>query len=209
MHDKKRMIVIIITVILGLGCLLYLGGMLGQLMENYESWLESGGFGSEITMSAVNWSIFICLRQAFTAKGIKGIIGILLAGGGIFAYVKLHDKFDGKEYDPRGFIKSKNGTYGTASWMSEKEMKSILEVGSVNSTDGVILGEYNGKAVSMPKDTLLNRHIAIFGASGTMKSRAIIRNALFQALKRNESVVITDPKSELYADTAELYRQNG
>ena len=42
-----------------------------------------------------------------------------------------------------------------------------------------------------------------------MKSRAIIRNALFQALKNEESVVITDPKGELYADTAELYRQNG
>lgn len=61
----------------------------------------------------------------------------------------------------------------------------------------------------MPKDTRLNRHIAIFGASGTMKSRAIIRNALFQALKQQESVVITDPKGELYADTAELCRQNG
>lgn len=60
----------------------------------------------------------------------------------------------------------------------------------------------------MPKDTRLNRHIAIFGASSTMKSRAIIRNALFQALKQQESVVITDPKVELYADTAELCRQN-
>jgi len=42
-----------------------------------------------------------------------------------------------------------------------------------------------------------------------MKSRAIIRNSLFQALKRNESVVITDPKAELYSDTSELYRKNG
>ena len=42
-----------------------------------------------------------------------------------------------------------------------------------------------------------------------MKSRAIIRNALFQALKRDESVVVTDPKGELYADTAEMYRKAG
>ena len=61
----------------------------------------------------------------------------------------------------------------------------------------------------MPEDTRLNRHIAIFGASGTMKSRAVIRNALFQCIKRGESVVATDPKAELYSDTAELFRKRG
>ena len=42
-----------------------------------------------------------------------------------------------------------------------------------------------------------------------MKSRAIIRNALFQALKNDESVVIADPKADLYRDTAEMFRANG
>lgn len=88
-------------------------------------------------------------------------------------------------------------------------MKEVLEVVPISKADGVILGEYKGNAVCMPKDTRLNRHITIFGASGTMKSRAIIRNALFTAIKRNESVVITDPKGELYTDTAELFRENG
>lgn len=75
--------------------------------------------------------------------------------------------------------------------------------------DNTILGEYNGKAVCMPEDTRLNRHIAVFGASGTMKSRAIIRNALFQALRRSESVIVTDSKGELYADTSEMFRKAG
>lgn len=72
----------------------------------------------------------------------------------------------------------------------------------MSKADGVILGEFKGNAICMPKDTRLNRHIAIFSASCTMKSRAIIRNALFQFLKHGESVVITDPKGELYADTS-------
>lgn len=209
MDDKKRTIVIVIVAILGCVCLLYLGGMLAQLMKNYTAWLGSGGLSSETKMEAVTWNFFVSMRHAFTLNGIKSTFGILIVGGAIFAYIKFHDKFDSKDYDPRGFSKSKTGTYGTASWMSEKEMKEVLEINTPSKAEGVILGEYNGKAVCMPKDTRLNRHIAIFGASGTMKSRAIIRNALFQALKRNESVVITDPKSELYADTAELYRKNG
>ena len=133
----------------------------------------------------------------------------IFLGAAVVLYVKFHDKFDGNEYDPRGFKKSKTGTYGTATWMSEKELKEIMEVTTPAKAEGVILGEYDGKTVCMPKDTRLNRHIAIFGASGTMKSRAVIRNALFQALRRGESVVITDPKAELYHDTSEMYRNAG
>ena len=209
MDSKKRSIGIAIIVILGLAALMYLSGLLGQLLANYSIWLESGGISGESSMPPVNWSLIKCLQQSFTPDGFKAMLIILAAGGGIFAYIKLHDKFDGKEYDPRGFVKSKTGAYGTASWMTEKEMKDVLEIASPSKAEGIILGEYKGNVICLPKDTKLNRYIAIFGASGTMKSRAIIRNALFQAIKRNESVVITDPKGELYSDTAEMFRSEG
>lgn len=160
-------------------------------------------------MHPVNWNPFVCIGKAFSLGGLKGLLAIALIGGLIFALYKLHDRFDSHDRDPRGFAKSKSGAYGTASWMTKKEIKEHLEVATPEEAQGVILGELDDKAVCIPKDTKLNRHIAVFGASGTMKSRAVIRNALFQALKQNESVVITDPKGELYADTAELYRQNG
>lgn len=60
MHDKKRIIILSIIVILGLGCLLYLGGLLGQMMENYALWLDSGGLSSEVSMTAVSWNIGNC-----------------------------------------------------------------------------------------------------------------------------------------------------
>lgn len=209
MDDKRRVAGIVLIVILGLTALMYLSGLLGQLLNNYANWLESGGISGDSPMSMVNWGMIQCFRQSFTASGMKAMLIIIAIGAAIFAYIKFHDKFDGKDYDPRGFVKSKTGVYGTASWMTEKEMKEVLEVAAPGKADGVILGEYKGNAVCMPKDTKLNRHIAIFGASGTMKSRAIIRNALFQAIKRNESVVITDPKAELYSDTAMLFKNNG
>ena len=209
MDSKKKSLGIAIIVILGLAALMYLSGLLGQLLANYSIWLESGGISGESSMPPVDWSLIKCLQQSFTPDGFKAMLIILAAGGGIFAYIKLHDKFDGKEYDPRGFVKSKTGAYGTASWMTEKEMKDVLEIASPSKAEGIILGEHKGNVICLPKDTKLNRHIAIFGASGTMKSRAIIRNALFQAIKRNESVVIIDPKGELYSDTAEMFRSEG
>ncbi len=209
MDRKRKLAGVVIVVILGLAALLYLSGLLGQLMENYSAWLESDGIFGESSMPEISWSLIKCLQQSFTPNGFKAMFLIITIGAAIFAYIKLHDKFDGKEYDPRGFVKSKTGSYGTASWMTEKEMKDVLEISSPSKDEGIILGEYKGNVICLPKDTKLNRHIAIFGASGTMKSRAIIRNALFQAIKRNESVVITDPKGELYSDTADLFRNNG
>ena len=209
MDEKKRKIGIISAVILGIGGLLYLGGILGQLIANYQDWLGGNGISGEEMMKPPDWNLLVCIRHAFTINGLKGMIIAIALGAAVVLYVKFHDKFDGNEYDPRGFKKSKTGTYGTATWMSEKELKEIMEVTTPAKAEGVILGEYEGKTVCMPKDTRLNRHIAIFGASGTMKSRAIIRNALFQALKRGESVVITDPKAELYNDTSQMYRNAG
>lgn len=209
MKDKKRQVGIVLAIILGLFSLLYLGGVIGQLLTNYALWMSFGGVAGSEMMKPISFNPFVCLTFTFSANGIKGMIGFLLVAGLIYGYYKIHDKFDGKEHDPRGFTKSKSGIYGTASWMDEKEMKEVLEVAPVGQAKGTILGEYNGKAVCMPSDTRLNRHIAIFGASGTLKSRAIIRNALFQAMKRGESVIITDSKGEMYSDTSELFREGG
>lgn len=171
--------------------------------------MDGGGLTGQTQMPPVEFSPMVCFPQAFTWNGLKGLLGMIVVGAIIFAYVKLNDRFGSKDYDERGFKVVKSGTYGTASWMDEKEMREVLEITTPSKAEGVILGEYKGNTVCMPKDTKLNRHIAIFGASGTMKSRAVIRNALFQAIKRGESVIITDSKADLYADTAELYRKNG
>lgn len=171
--------------------------------------MNSGGLTGQTTIGVVDWNPIVCLGSAFSIPGLKSIGILLLTGVGITAYVRFHDKFSSKDYDERGFTRSKYGTYGTASWMKDKELKEILEIKPPSQADGIILGEKNGSVVCLPKDTRLNRHIAVFGASGTRKSRGVIRPALFTILKRGESAVITDPKAELYNDTAELFRKNG
>lgn len=209
MKDKKRLIGIILAAILGLLALLYLGGFLSQVLSNYSIWMSTGGLTGQAMMKPVNMNPLVCIPLAFTGNGLKGILGIAVISGIIYLMYRLYNRFDGKQRDPRGFTKSDSGIYGTANWMDEKEMQEVLEISPVGSAEGTILGEYKGKAVCMPKETRLNRHIAIFGASGTMKSRAIIRNALFQIIKRGESVILTDSKSEMYTDTSELFRQAG
>ncbi len=208
-QDKKRFILTIGCVILALVMLLYVSGLIAQIANNYSEWMRADGLTGNVTMKPPSLNPITCLGQAFTLRGLYSLLAILTVGGVIFLIYKLYDRFDGKKKDPRGFTMSDSGVYGTATFMTDKEMKNMLELTTPEKAEGVILGEYEGKTVCMPRDTRLNKHIAICGASGTMKSRAIIRNALFQHLKNDESVVICDAKSELYTDTAEMFRANG
>ena len=209
MIKKTRAIGIAAAVLLGLAALLYLGGLLGQLLENYQAWQQAGGMAGQAQIRLPSGDILTCARAAFTLSGLKAMGILLLIAGGFTAYFKFSDRFGGSGYDPRGFTVSKEGTYGTASWMGEKELKEVLAVGSLSTVEDILLGKRNGKAVCLPADTRLNRHIAVFGASGTGKSRSVIRPALFNILRRGESAIITDSKGELYADTAELFRRHG
>ena len=209
MNEKTRRVAIVVAAILGCAALLYLGGLLGQLFTNYNIWLSAGGMMGKAQMQPPDWNPLTCFASVFTGNGLKALLLIVGAGAAIFIYIKVHDKFSGTSYDERGFTKNKHGTYGTADWMSEKEMKSVLEVSTPEKAAGMILGEKKGQLICLPEDTRLNRHTAIFGASGTMKSRAVVRNALFSAIRRGESVLISDPKSEMYNETSELFRKNG
>ncbi len=209
MKSYRKIIITSIVAAVGLIAFLYLLGVISQVMTNYSIWLNTNGYTGTALMPPVNWNPLTCINYAFTANGLKAFIAIAVIALVVFLIFKLYNRFGNKVQDERGFAKSDKGTYGTASWMDEKEMNEILELNTPQKVEGIILGEHKGKIVSVPKETLLNRHVAVFGASGTMKSRAIIRNALFQALRQGESVVITDPKGEMYEDTAELYRQNG
>ena len=209
MDEKHRKIAIMLAVILSCMVLLYLGGLLSQAMSNYAQWVRAGGMMGQTQIQAPDWNPAVCLAKAFTWNGIKAILLLVGAGTAMIVYLKVQDRFSGAEYDPRGFTKSKTGIYGTASWMTDKELKSVLELTTAEKATGIILGERKGQLVCLPENTRLNKHTAIFGASGTMKSRAVVRNALFSSIRRGESVLISDPKSEMYNDTSELFRKHG
>ena len=205
----KRAVGIVLAVALGLLLSTYLGALLGQLLKGYAEWQNLGGIGSGAAMPAIHPNCFYNLSFLFTPYGGRGFLIIAGATAAIALYVKLHDRFGSKSTDDRNIAVSQSGTYGTADWMRDKEMWKVLEVSSPARAACIILGRKNESVICLPDDTYLNKHIAVFGASGTMKSRGFVRPYLCQAVKRGESVVVTDPKNELYADTAELFRQNG
>ena len=193
--------------------LLYGGGYAAQFIRNYNEWQHAGGtMGDGSSPVAPTFAIGECFKAMFTFP--YGLIGIALCIGvlGLLIFMVMKMGYGDKgEYDrSRNLIYSTKGTYGTAGFMPKKEMTEVLDlVGDIKKHGGTILGKMDGKAVCVPRETRLNANMAIYGASGSMKTRAFCVNRILQSAARGESLVITDPKSELYEKTSEYLRSQG
>ena len=93
----KRKAGILLACLLGSVLLLYLGGLLGPLLYNYEEWMRQDGMTGGLLMVEISASPLDCISGAFTASGLKSTLFLLLGTGGVVLYVKLHDKFGNKE----------------------------------------------------------------------------------------------------------------
>lgn len=105
-----------------------------------------------------------------------------------------------------GYLKD-TGTAGTAKWMERGEIRKVFGVGEPK---GIILGKIPGMGViSLPYDTVYNQHITIIGAPGSMKTRSFVRPNIQQLAMDGKSMIITDPKGELYRANHEFLKNLG
>ena len=195
-----------------IGCTLYAGGYVAQFIRNYQLWEREGHFAGDGTNPLLP---SITPTECFAALtdfpyNLYGIF-ICLTAFALLAFLLMRMGFDrngGVSDRERNLSYSNKGTYGTSGFMTPQEMHQVLElVDNVKHTKGQILGRLGNKAVCLPEETRMNRNVAVYGASGSMKSRAYVRNAAFQCVARGESLICTDPKSELYEDLA-VYLEN-
>jgi len=209
--EPKKKIVLLVFLPLLLGLLLYGGGFLAQLLINYKAWQETGGVLGHSAPKAPDPSLLQCLAASFHwPEGLISVGLILIVLAVVILFVFRIGRDGGGEYDSdRKLTYADSGSYGTAGFMTEKELRETLLVTDARSTDAIILGRKGKKAICLPNDSRLNRNFAVYGASGSGKSRAFVRSMILQAVRRRESVIITDPKSELFEDMAAYLSANG
>lgn len=193
--------------------ILYAGGYIAQFVRNYALWQQSGGMAGDGTapeMASANF--FSCMVAVFQLPyGLYGVGVCIVLLGILIVMVMRMGYSDTGEYDQdRNFTYSSKGTYGTSGWMTEKEMRGVLDVTSdLKHHKGTLLGMLNGKAVCVPTDSRMNSNLAVYGSSGSRKTRAFCMNRILQGAARGESLIICDPKSELYEKASEYLRSRG
>lgn len=196
---------ILITLVLAL----YLGGLLSQIIKNVRPY-QPNTDAPPIVIHFKPDSVFI---DFLTSR--LGIIVSFAAFVGfnvlIFMVERRIKAFKGITDKDRNFEYSDKGTYGTSSWMTEKEQRKVFKTySSPKQTNETIVGkDRRGNIITLPYSNKINKHIAVYGASGTGKSRAFVRNYMLQAAARGESLVITDPKGELYESMAGYLESKG
>lgn len=214
MSKRKRLFSILLVLPPLLFGLLYGGGYIAQFMRNYNQWQSAGGTpGDGTSPQTPSFAIGSCFEAIFSMP--YGIFGILICVAALALLIIMIMRMGwgetGERDRDRNFVYSRKGTYGTAGFMSEKEAEEIFDITSnLKNKSGTIFGMLDGKFVCMPNESMLNRNVAVYGASGSMKTRAYCMNRILQAAHgpegQRESLIICDPKSELYEKTSEYLR---
>ena len=155
---------------------------------------------------------FSCIAAVFRFPyGLYGVGGCIAALAVLVFMVMRMGYSETGEYDrERNLIYSNKGTYGTAGFMTKKEVKQVLDlVTNIRKHPGIILGELDGEIICVPEKTRFNGNLAVYGASGSKKTRAFCMNMILQSAARRSSLVICDPKSELYEKSSAYLRDQG
>lgn len=154
----------------------------------------------EILNICFNENIFLSSKLYAIISFIIVLISVLIVLDILLVVSK------GKNENKGVIFKPENGTYGTSDWMKLEEMKKVL---TIDDIPGIILGRFEGNIVKLPLDTYFNKNICVFGSSGSMKTTAFLLTNLLELSKYLKSIIVTDPKAEIYRTTSSYFRNIG
>ena len=164
-----------------------------------------------------------CIEAAFTPQGL-GVIFFLFIMYALISGKWLHLITGVKiTKDERNFFVSSEGTHGTSGWMTKKEREKILVSSNADSLpcpilckvkDSMLDDDRYADYLGLRDDSGLNKHIIVYGATGSGKSRGFVKPFMLKMVQllsseKKQSMIIVDPKAELFEQYAEHLRKNG
>jgi type IV secretion system protein VirD4 len=147
------------------------------------------------------WSLWRSTPGA-TAEDVLGqwFLLNLVAGSAALWYVFGRKTKPTKPEDASGY-----GSHGTARFAKRQELREYLK----SDGPGLVLGKESGKYLILPPDPrqVHNQNVTVIGGSGARKTRSFVQPNVLQAARYGgESLIVVDPKAEIYANSAQLLR---
>jgi len=162
--------------------------------------------------SLINTGTFYGLLpiSAFSSDYILLTI-ILFVGALVFIFTSVSSYIFGKD---KGFglkIGSKKQSDGYSRWSKDKEIKESSNVVKVNPTEKELTAAgipliNNGKEIWVDNGSY---HNLVIGSTGSGKSESLVFPMVNLLAKKGESMIITDPKGEIYRKTAKNLEERG
>lgn len=187
--------------------------MLGQAMALYFSLVVASLlFWQKHTYNPLRL-VTMCRVEGFPVW-IFVTFEILFAGLFVYGLYDFRKKYSSDLLGRNFRFPKERASYGESHFETPEEFKKAALVQKPEDAYGTIYGQMDksGKELinrRMDSVNRLNSHIAVVGASGTGKTYTFTKNFIFQAAKRRESLVLTDPDGGLYRDTAGYLEDSG
>ena len=147
-ENRKKQLTLFFVLPILLMALAYAGGYVSQFLINYRIWTSSGGTPGNGTSPAFpDGSLAACLKALtvfpYSLYGTALCIGIF----GLLIFMVMRMGFGRKgTYDKeRNLTYSDQGTYGTSGFMTDAEMREVLELVSDITTE---TWQYSGPAAA-------------------------------------------------------------
>lgn len=149
--------------------------------------------------------------KAFTPQYIGFTLGLFVAAL-ILIFTSVSSKIFSKEKgEGFGIFFSEKSSDGYSKWASDKDIKTDKNIVKVRTIDdhieaaGVALVN-NGKEMWVDNGEY---HNLIIGSTGSGKTECVVKPLVNLLSKKGESMVITDPKGEIYQYCGEYLKKQG
>ena len=144
--------------------------------------------------------------QFFPATLLLFIIALVGIFTSVSSYIFKKDKDGGI-----GISLKKKSSDGYSDWAKEKDIKEQSGVECVHPTDDVVNAAgipliNNGKDIWVDNGEY---HNLVIGSTGSGKTQTIVKPMVNLLAKKGESMIITDPKGEIYKYSASYLKEKG
>lgn len=175
----------------------------------WQPWLAAHGY-----LPWASWPVVASQRDLLLAE----LLGTAVVGGWLLAQVWRGRRSGGTGYG--GPAVAGKGEHGTARWRTPAELPASFSLWSADrpkdsNPSGIYVGQGPGNrpADGSPRSAWVlssDQHIMILGGPGSWKTRGVVLESIgVIGSARRESMLVTDPKGELYAHTANWLRAQG
>ena len=144
--------------------------------------------------------------QYFPATLVLFIVALVGIFTSVSSYIFKKDKDGGI-----GLIFKKKSNDGYSSWAKDKDIKEQSGVECVHPTDETVSAAgipliNNGKEIWVDNGEY---HNLVIGSTGSGKTQTIVKPMVNLLAKKGESMIITDPKGEIYKYSAGYLKEKG
>ncbi|MFI3261019.1 MAG: type IV secretory system conjugative DNA transfer family protein [bacterium] len=190
---EKKDLLIFVAYCLGL---LYVCAL---VVSNLTSILEFGEFDGLLPLRAFTSRYFILTLVLF-------VVILIVIFTNVSSYIFNKEKGMGV-----GLKIGKGSSDGYSKWATEKEIKNAKDIEKVTSKDKNVQAAgipviNNNKAIYVDNGEY---HNLVLGSTGSGKTETLVKPMVNLLARKGESMVITDPKGEIYKYTVENLKSKG